>query len=737
VHHGNIIGKQVRAIAVTDAPDDRDSVTSVATATGAPARTTPELAPYRFLTLLGEGGMGEVWLAEQLQPVRRQIAIKILKPGMDTAQVLARFEAERQALALMDHPAIAKVFGGGTTALGRPYFTMEYVRGEPITTHCDGRDLDLRERLTLFMQLCEGVQHAHQKGIIHRDLKPSNILISTTDDHPVPRIIDFGIAKAIGQPLTERPLYTEIGGFIGTPEYMSPEQAHLSPVDVDTRSDIYSLGVVLYELLTGVLPFDSERLRNEGVDDVRRTIRDIDPPRPSVRITQLVKASASSPQRGMVPAKRANALRGDLDWITMKALAKDRTRRYQTVNALALDIQRHLDNEPVSAGPPSASYRVGKFVRRHLVGVAVGATLGILIVTFGAITSIQARRIAAERDRANQEAVMATQISDFLVGLFEVSDPAESRGDTLTAREILANGARQIETELASQPAIRARLQATIGRVYTSIGMYANARSLLEDAYRLQIEVLGADSAETIATADHLADLHWYSSRYDEAEAIYEDILTRRLRLLGPEHGDTLKAAFDLGSVYYGQRRMADAERITADTLETQRRVLGPDHADTLASMNNLQAIYLAQMRYEEAEPIALEVLQNRRETLGNEHPQTLRALHNLGAIYSDWGRNESAVDLFIEALDGRKRVLGDTHPDTLTTQIRLAGAYRSLKRYEESEALSLAVYAALNPTFGAQHARTQRAVTELVRLYEAWDKPESVSTWQQRLVAR
>ena len=342
------------------------------------------LGQYRLLQCLGEGGMGEVWLAEQMGSIRRQVAVKVIKAGMDSTQVIARFEAERQALAVMDHPSIAKVFDGGKTPEGRPYFAMEYVRGEAITRYCHRRRLSLRARLELVIQLCEGVQHAHQKGIIHRDLKPSNVLVAEVDDHPVPRIIDFGIAKAVWQPLSNELLVTEIGGFVGTPEYMSPEQAEVTPIDIDTRSDVYSLGVLLYELLAGTLPFDAGRLRQVGVDEVRRTVREQDVPRPSTRVLAL----ASNPgfEGDVSPAKLAKALRGDLDWITMKALEKDRTRRYQTANALAMDLRRHLRNEPITAGAPSWLYRARKFGRRYRAGVTVAATLvAVIAVTYSMI----------------------------------------------------------------------------------------------------------------------------------------------------------------------------------------------------------------------------------------------------------------------------------------------------------------------------------------------------------------
>jgi serine/threonine protein kinase/tetratricopeptide (TPR) repeat protein len=716
-------------------PDEPDLTSAPTSAPTSGSDSSDGFGPYRFLQRLGEGGMGEVWIAEQLRPVRRQVAIKVVKAGMDTVQVVARFEAERQALAVMDHPTIAKVFDGGTTPEGRPYFAMEYVRGEAITSYCDRQRLPIRERLELFIQLCDGVQHAHQKGIIHRDLKPSNVLVSVSDDHPVPRIIDFGIAKAIAQPLTERPLFTELGGFLGTPEYMSPEQAELTPVDVDTRSDVYSLGVLLYEVLVGTLPFDSVGLRQAGLDEIRRTIREKDPLRPSTRITHSGLAStAAAEHRRTQPAKLAAVLRGDLDWITMKALEKDRTRRYQTANALALDVRRHLNHEPVSAGPPSAAYRTRKFVRRHRVGVAAVTALVMLVLAFTGIMTVQAGRIARERDRANQEATIAKQVSDFLVGLFKVSDPSEARGDTLTAREILANGAKQLDTSLRDQPNVQARLQSTIGAVYTSLGLYGDAQPLLQRALESQRRLLGEESVETLATAHQLANLYWYDRKLDDAERLYIYVLEGRRRLFGEEHPDTLKTKFDLASLYSLEKRTDEAERLTADTLVVQRRVLGPDHPDTLSSMNNLQAIYLVQRRYDEAEPIAKEVLQIRRRVLGEEHPDTLRSAHNLAAIYGNLGRNGEAEPLYARALNGRRRVLGETHPDTLFTQLRLASVFRDQRRYNEAQVVALAAYRGLRDTLGAEHDRTRTAIEDLVKLYEAWGRNESAAEWRARL---
>jgi serine/threonine protein kinase len=443
------------------------------------------IGPYRLLEQLGEGGMGEVWLAEQTRPIRRQVALKIIKAGMDTAQVVRRFEAERQALALMDHPAIAKVFDAGATELGRSYFVMEYVRGESVTAYCDRQRLTIRDRLHLFLHICEGVQHAHQKGIIHRDLKPSNILVTMQDDQPVPKIIDFGVAKAMSRPLTEHTLYTALSGFVGTVEYMSPEQAEMGGADIDTRTDVYALGILLYELLTGVLPFDRDTFAAKPVDEIRRTIREVDPARPSTRIVQLGTTVADVGARRRIETSRLrNALRGDLDWITMKALEKDRARRYGSISDFGADIKRYLTHQPVAAGPPSAVYRSRKFIQRHRLAVSIAAGLVIMLASVAIITAVQAQRLGRERDRANaearranQEAAAARQVTDFLIGLFKVSDPSEARGNALTAREILDNGARQIEKNLKAQPEVRARLQATIGTVYTNLGSLRFSRA--------------------------------------------------------------------------------------------------------------------------------------------------------------------------------------------------------------------------------------------------------------------
>ncbi|HEU4925651.1 MAG TPA: serine/threonine-protein kinase [Vicinamibacterales bacterium] len=718
--------------------DGHDSVGIPAGLTQTEAGAGPpeaSIGPYRLLERIGDGGMGEVWLAEQQRPVRRQVALKIIKAGLDTAQVVARFEAERQALALMDHPAIAKVFDAGSTELGRPYFAMEFVRGESLMAYCDRHRLTIRERLELFIQICEGVQHAHQKGIIHRDLKPSNILISVQGDKPAPRIIDFGVAKATSQPLTERTLYTSLGGFVGTLEYMSPEQAELGGVDVDTRADIYALGVVLYELLTGELPFDRRQFVTSGFDEIRRTIRELQPPKPSTRVTQLGDAADSaSDRRRTAYGSLKTLLRGDLDWITMKALEKDRARRYPTAIDLATDIRRHLESLPVTAGPPSALYRTRKFIRRHRVGVGVGSALVALLTLFALAMTLQAGRIARERDRANREARNARQVADFLIDLFAVSDPSEARGNSLTAREILQKGAAKIDQRLEDQPDVRARLQATIGTVYTNLGLYRDAEPLLRRALETNRRVLGDDDAQTVTSAHQLANLLWYQDNLKEAERLYADVVARRERILGVDDPQTLRAKFDLGTLYWAQKRFDDAERITRETLERQRRVLGETHTQTQDSIHSLASIYYGQGKLPEAEALQVKVLELRRRVLGADHPETLLDVYNLATIHDRMERAETAEQLYKSAVADMARVLGKTHRWTCLAQRRLAALYARQKRFQESEALALAAHEGYAATFGANGDMTQAVVGQLTALYEAWGRPEEAARWRAQV---
>ncbi len=425
---------------------------------GGTERPGSVIGPYKLLEQIGEGGFGIVFMAEQQQPIRRKVALKALKPGMDTRQVIARFEAERQALAMMDHPNISRVHDGGETASGRPYFVMELVRGAPITEHCDRQHLSVHQRLELFVHVCHAVQHAHQKGIIHRDIKPSNILVTLHDGAPVVKVIDFGVAKAMGQQLTERTLFTNFAQMIGTPLYMSPEQAEMSGLDIDTRADIYALGVLLYELLTGTTPFDRERLQTAGFDEIRRVIREEEPAKPSTRISTMGAAlSTVSENRQIDPRRLRGMLRGELDWIVMKCLEKDRTRRYETANGLARDIQRYLDVEPVEAGPPSAAYKVRKFARKHRKLLSAAGLVALLLIVASVVSIWQAvratraeHRAIAQMDRADEEADIAQAVNDFLqndlLGQADIQkQPARTqRNKDITVRELLDRAAQRI-----------------------------------------------------------------------------------------------------------------------------------------------------------------------------------------------------------------------------------------------------------------------------------------------------
>jgi non-specific serine/threonine protein kinase/serine/threonine-protein kinase len=644
-----------------------------------PALAGQMLGPYTLVSPLGEGGMGEVWLAAQREPVRREVAIKVIKRGMDTAAVVARFEAERQALALMDHPAVARVFDAGSTPQGRPYFVMEHVHGVAITEHCDRNRLGTRARLELFRLVCDGVQHAHQKAVIHRDLKPSNVLVTLQDGKPVPKIIDFGVAKATAQRLTERTLDTGLGVLIGTPEYMSPEQADLSGQDIDTRTDVYSLGVILYELLVGALPFDAALLRRGGLDDVRQRIREEEPRKPSARLSTLGdEASAeSAARRGVDVATLRRQLKGDLDWIVMKALDKDRARRYGSAADLAADVGRSLDNLPVLAGPPGVRYRARKFVRRHRVGVSFAALAALGIVGFAFAMALQSERTARERDRANREATTANRALAVLTDLFEVSDPSEARGSTVTAREILDRGAAKIDDELKDEPLIQAKLLLTLGRVYQSLGLESSARPLLEKSVALRRRLLGEHDADTLESLDALATALQDQGKLAEAETDFRAVLAGRRSVLGDADADTLISANNLGLLLQQEGKLKEAETYLREALEGERRTLPPDDLEILTSLNNLGLLLQAQGRPAEAEPFAREVLDKCRRTLGNDHPHTLTAINNLALMLDAQGKITEAESLWREALLTRRRVLGDDHRLTLLSCAKQAASRR------------------------------------------------------------
>ncbi len=524
------------------------------------------IGPYRLIEPIGEGGMGQVWLAEQAAPVRRRVALKLIRGGAYDGALLQRFEAERQALAMMEHPAIAKVFDAGTTPDGQPYFVMEYVDGLPITTYCDRKRLSVEERLQLFMAVCEGVQHAHLKAIVHRDLKPSNVLVAEVDGRPAPRIIDFGIAKAVSADGGDRALLTQVGGLVGTLGYMSPEQADPSVADIDTRADVYALGVILYELLTGAKPFE---VRKAPLDEILRRLREDDPP---PLVTPLTidpdSATSSATQRGVEPGRLRSLLRGDLDNIAQKALARDRERRYGTPVEFAADVRRYLHNQPIEARPASLGYRMRKYVRRHRLAVSLGAAIALLAVWSLVAQFVEVRRVTRERDRADR-------IAGFMTEMFTAVDPGEGNRADLTARELLDRASQKIEQDRGLDPVVRARLMATMARTYGTLGLWPRAQELIVPAIALQREVLGPEDRETL----HSLSLH--------------------------------------GQVLHRRDDLPGSEALLRSTLATQQRVLGPADADTLATMDYLAQSVASLGRFAEAEALLVESMRLRREAFG------------------------------------------------------------------------------------------------------------------------
>ena len=724
-------GLEIDDLAPPDAPPPGDS--------GAEHQ---RIGPYRILRVLGEGGMGVVYLAEQQEPVQRQVALKVVKRGMSSRDVLDRFDAERQALARMDHPSIARVYHAGETPDGMPYFAMEYVDGEPITAWCDRERKTMRERLDLLARVCAGVQHAHHKGVIHRDLKPSNVLVARVDGEALPKIIDFGVAKAIEQRLTERSLFTELGVIVGTPEYMSPEQAELTGERVDTRTDVYALGVLQYELLTGTLPFDPQELRAGGFDQLCRRIREEEPPKPSTRVGR------TPARRGIDRATLRRELAGDLDWVTLKALAKDPERRYGSPQELADDIQRFLRHEPVVAGPPSATYRLRKFVRRNRFAVLSAASILLAVVLGLVATSLFAvreatQRRAAEAARRDLETVAAFQAS--MIADVDPQAAGASLFDDLRRRvagaapdlapeferalggingtdvalkmiesEFLGRAGRVLDAEYGERPLIEARLRRTIANAYRELGLRQAAEPHAVRAVALYRERSGDRDPATLKAVAELGFLLLRMDRLAEAEPLLRETLALEREVLGADDPETLATMNDVALLLWTAGRYEEAEPLFLECHGRRSRVLGPEHADTLKTLGNLGLLYWQDGRLSEAESTLRRTLEGKRRALAPDDPSLMLSVRDLGIVCKQLGRLEEAERLYVEAAEAQRRVLGSDHQDTLTTNLNLASLYHDQGRVEDAEALTRRNIEAQSRVLGPEHGDTCFSVLNL-----------------------
>ena len=733
-----------------------DPTVSPARVTPAPARPAPlplprQIGAYKLLQEIGEGGFGSVYLAEQEHPVRRRVALKLIKVGMDTRSVIARFEAERQALALMDHANIARVFDAGQTDDGRPYFVMELVKGIPVTDFCDQKKLDIRARLALFAQVCHAVQHAHQKGLIHRDIKPSNVLVTEPEagQPPLVKVIDFGIAKATQARLTEKTLFTEFRQLVGTPEYMSPEQAEGS-LDIDTRTDVYALGVLLYELLCGTTPFDGRELRSKAYAEMQRVIREVDPPRPSTRLSAMRDTLPSvAAQRAVEPHRLRTLVRGELDWIVMRAMEKDRARRYETASALAADVQRYLADEPVSAGPPSRIYRVRKFVRRHRAGV--GAAVAILVILVVAlvvslqlyVTASRALKRAvvaeAEAKRQRDDAVLArdaeaeartlTEEADrFLRDMFSSIDPVEARGKQVLVRDVLDKAAAKIDGAFPDRPAVEGRLREFFGSTYLSLGLPELARVQLEASDRLLFAAVGDVDPEYVKNLVDLGRCYQFLDRTAEAQHLFELADERAPRAFGRDAPEAYIPKSHLASILMRQNKVAEASVLLDELLRYRLRTLGPAHTQTLTTMGDIAWARQLQGRFAEAEAILLEAVPAARQALGDDHPRTGALMNNLAQAQADNGKLDEAERTQREVVALCRTVYGPDHRNALAAAGLHAQFLTRLGRYGEAETLFDDSIARLRRTLGEDHSntlliRSQRAL--LYVLMERLDEAE------------
>jgi eukaryotic-like serine/threonine-protein kinase len=674
-----------------------------------------KIGRFQLLQQIGEGGCGIVFLAEQEEPVRRRVALKVIKLGMDTKSVIARFEAERQALAMMDHPNIATILDGGATESGRPYFVMELVQGPRITDYCDSRKLSTGQRLGLFLQVCQAVQHAHQKGIIHRDLKPSNILVAEENGAPVPKIIDFGIAKATtDQPLTDKTLFTAFDQFIGTPAYTSPEQAGLGGLDIDTRSDIYSLGILLYELLAGATPFDAGQFRRTAMDEMLRLIREKEPPQPSARLTTLTQAElrAVAQCRQIEPAKLPAMLRGDLDWIVMKCLEKDRTRRYETANGLALDLRRYLKQEPVLARPPSLLYQFQKLVRRNKLifaaasAIAAALAVGVALSVWSLVKEHQAR-------------LEAEKVAQFLEDMLKGVGPSVALGrDTALLKEILDKTAKRVGTDLLKQPEVEAQLQYTLGEVYWELGDLENAEAMHRAALAVRIKALGRQNPVVAQSMRRLGHVLWRRGRLEEAEKMARAAVAMQRGLFSSRNLEVARSLDDLSAILNTKGTsdsVTEAAAALRESLSTKIAVLGRNNLEVAGTMEDLAGLLPRCGKAAEAAALAHEALAIRTKLQGADNPLVIiQSLKDQATDLESHGKLTEEETTLNDLMAAQRKLLGQEHPDLAQSLNRLAMVFRKEGKLPQSEATRREALAMQRKLLGGENAEVAQTLSNL-----------------------
>ena len=719
---------------------------------------------YVVLEAIGEGGMGSVWLAEQQKPVRRRVAIKIIKKGVGSREIVARFEAERQALALMNHPNIARILDAGTTEDGQPFFAMELVQGLPLTTYCDKHRLGINERLKLFTDVCSGVQHAHQKGIIHRDLKPSNILVAQIDGKPVPKVIDFGLAKALEstQRLTDQSLFTGMGQILGTLKYMSPEQATLDMVDIDTRTDIYSMGVILYEMLTGSTPLDDDTVRNQALTKVLELIREKEPIRPSRRLRDSGSDISTITEKRRTDSSSLNQiLEGDLDWVIGKSLEKDRARRYASVSGLVADIQRFLQSEPVTARPPSVNYRIRKFYKKNrgpvLAATAVLITLlaGILGTSLGLHAAINARdaekkradseRVAKENaQQATKEATDANALAqtrlmqveksnEDLYSIFEDLDIRLVRNGTEPLEAILAERlvevSRRLTAETVGDEKVLAKLQNGLGRALVSLGFPDDAIPILEDALSVRTDNPSIGIGELLESTSNLSAAYNTDGQWEKALDLDKANLTRSCAEFGPDSDETYGAVANLAHTYLNKGDFESTIKLMEPAYNSLLAKNGPEDELTVRCGHYLATSLFEKGELNSAHRILKAIAPHAEMVFGASNPDTITVKQNLAATYQRMGQVHRALPLMEELLEDRRSRLGRDHPDTLQSMVNVAGALGEVGKFDESVKLMEQALPLYRKRLGADHPDALRTANFLVIAYKDTRRIEEAVT--------